>query len=126
LSLSLRPRFLWRSSAIMASTFIRGYCKVFPSCSNQKDRLAAAAGMVAEGFALPQTDETLFLMNVVGTYLGLGPDEAEDELSKMFEASEAEEKATRIGSVVMIDYLANGKTDKHKVHLAALQKASWG
>src|ERR1039457_3272562 len=27
----------------MASTFIRGYCKVFSSCSNQKDRLAAVS-----------------------------------------------------------------------------------
>jgi hypothetical protein len=40
----------------------------------------------------------------------------------MFEASDAEEKATRIGGAVMIDYPANGKADKNKVHLAVLQK----
>jgi hypothetical protein len=52
LSLSLRPRFLWRSSAIMASTFIRGYCKVFPSCSNQKNHLAAVS---------PKSDQVFWL-----------------------------------------------------------------
>jgi hypothetical protein len=87
--------------------------------------LIGAAGMTAEGFSLAQSDETLFLLNVVGTYKGLGPGEAEDELSQMFEASDAEEKATRIGSAVMVDYLANGKSDEHKVHLAALQKECW-
>jgi hypothetical protein len=68
--------------------------------------LIGAAGMAAEGFSLTQADETLFLMNVVGTYKGLGPGEAEYELSQMFEASEAEEKATRIGGAVMTYYLA--------------------
>lgn len=87
--------------------------------------LVGAAGMAAEGFSLLQADETLFLMNVVGTYKGLGPGKAEDELSQMFEASDAEEKATRIGGAVMIDYLANGKADKNRVHLAALQKECW-
>ncbi len=43
----------------------------------------------------------------------------------MFEASNAEEKATRIGGAVMTYYLANGKTDQHKIHLAALQKVCW-
>lgn len=88
--------------------------------------LIGAAGMAAEGFSLQQADETLFLMNVVGTYKGFGPGKAEDELSQMFEASDAEEKATRIGGAVMIDYLANGKADKNRVHLAALQKECWG
>ena len=64
-------------------------------------------------------------MNIVGTYKGLSPDEAEDEVSKIFDASEAEQNATRIGGSVMIYYLANGKTDEHKIHLAALQKACW-
>jgi len=88
--------------------------------------LIGAAGMAADGFSLAHADETLFLMNVVGTYKGLGPGEVEDELSQMFEASDAEEKATRIGSAVMIDYLVNGKAEKHQVHLAALQKVCWG
>ncbi len=43
----------------------------------------------------------------------------------MFEASNVEEKATSIGGAVMIDYLANGKADKNRVHLAALQKECW-
>jgi hypothetical protein len=87
--------------------------------------LTGAAGMAAEGFSLPDSDERLFLLNIVGTYKGFGPGDAEDEIARMFEASEAEEKATRIGGAVMIDHLANGKADKNKVHLAALQKACW-
>ena len=43
----------------------------------------------------------------------------------MFEASEVKQEATRIGGAVMIDYLENGKADKHKVHLGALQKECW-
>jgi hypothetical protein len=92
--------------------------------------LIGAAAMAAQGFSLPQADETLFLMNVLGTYKGLGPDEAEDELSQMFEqiseASGAEENATKVGGVLMIEYLVNGKVDKHNVHPAALQKECWG
>lgn len=87
--------------------------------------LVGAAGMATEGFSVSDSDETLFLLNIVGTYRGLGPGEAEDELSRMFEASDVEEKATRVGGAVMIDYLANGKADQHKIHLAALQKACW-
>jgi hypothetical protein len=87
--------------------------------------LIGAAGITAEGFSLLPTDETLFLMNVVGTYKGLGFDEAEHELSQMFDASDSNEKATRIGGAVMIDYLLNGPVDKNKVHLAALQKDCW-
>ncbi len=88
--------------------------------------LIGAAGIAFDGFVLQQTDETLFLMNIVGTYLGLGPGEAEDEISQTFEASEAEEEATKIGWAAMTDYLANGKTDKHKVLLASLQKKVLG
>lgn len=88
--------------------------------------LIGAAGMAAEAFSIKDADETLFLMNVVGNYKGLGHGEVENELAQMFEASEAEEKATRIGGAVMIDYLANGKAKKNEVHLAALQKECWG
>jgi hypothetical protein len=88
--------------------------------------LIGAAGMAAEAFSIQEADETLFLMNVVGTYMGLGPDEVENEMAEMLRASEMEEKATKIGGAVMIDYLTNGKADKHKVHLAALQRKCWG
>jgi hypothetical protein len=81
--------------------------------------------MAVEGFSLPQDDEILFLMNVLGTYKGLDPDDMEDELNQMFEASDAEEKATRIGGAAMTDYLANGNSERHRVHLAALQKECW-
>lgn len=87
--------------------------------------LMGAAGMAAEAFSIRDADETLFLMNVVGMYKGLGHGKVENELAQMFEASEAEENATKIGGSVMIDYLANGKAEKHKVHLAALQKECW-
>jgi hypothetical protein len=87
--------------------------------------LIGAAGTAAEGFSLPHADENIFLMNVVGMYRGLGFGDAEDELAQMFEASDAEEKATRIGGAVMTDYLANGKADENVVHLAALQKECW-
>jgi hypothetical protein len=40
----------------------------------------------------------------------------------LFDASDAEEKATRIGGAAMIDCLCNGKADKHAIHLAALQR----
>lgn len=88
--------------------------------------MLGAAGMAAEGFSLSKADEWLFLMNVVGAYNGLSPDEAEGEVSNMFEASEAEQNATKIGGSVMSYYLAHGKSDEHKIHLAALQKACWG
>lgn len=84
-----------------------------------------AAGMAAEGFSLKDADERLFLMNIVGTFKGFGHGEAELELAQMFEASETEEKATRIGAASMTYYLANGKDDQHKIHLAALQKECW-
>jgi hypothetical protein len=87
--------------------------------------LIGAAGVAVEGFSLPDDDKMLFLMNVLGTYKGINVDEMKDELNQMFEASNAEEKGTRIGGAVMVDYLANGKAEKHRVHLAALQKECW-
>jgi hypothetical protein len=87
--------------------------------------LLGAAGTAADGFSVPETDEALFMMNVVGIAKGLGPGDAEAELARMFDAADIEQKATRVGGAVMIEYLANGKTDRHAVHLAALQKECW-
>lgn len=88
--------------------------------------LFGASGMAAQGFSLGRADEELFMLNIVGMYDGLGPDDAENEVARIFEAGDAEEKANRIGAASLVEYLVNGKSDTHRVHLAALQRECWG
>ena len=87
--------------------------------------LLGAAGMAAEGFSLGHTDEALFMLNIVGMYKGLGPGDAENEVARIFEAGDVEEKANRIGAASLVEYLVNGKSDTHRIHLAALQRECW-
>ena len=87
--------------------------------------LLSAAGMAAEGFSLGHADEALFMLNIVGMYKGLGPGDAENEVARIFEAGDVEKKANRIGAASLVEYLVNGKSDTHRVHLAALQRECW-
>jgi len=90
--------------------------------------LLGATGIAAEAFSLSSADEGLLLKKVIGSYHCFEDEEGEEvdeEVEKIFEASDAEEKATRVGGSAMINYLLNGKSDEHAVHLAALQKICW-
>jgi hypothetical protein len=64
-------------------------------------------------------------MNIIGSYHSFDEEEVDQEVERAFEASDAEEKATRIGGAAMIDYLLNGRSDENAVHLASLQKICW-
>jgi hypothetical protein len=87
--------------------------------------LLGASGTAAEAFSISSAEDDLFLMNIIGTYRGFDEDEAEQEVVEVYKASDAEEKATRIGGAAMVNYLLNGKSEEHVVHLAALQKVCW-
>lgn len=91
----------------------------------EKAFLMGAAGMAAEGFSFSADQETLFLMNILGMYNGLDVDEIEQELPRLWAAADAEPKATDLGGAVMIEFLLNGKSDKHEPHLTALQRVCW-
>jgi hypothetical protein len=88
--------------------------------------LLGAAVMAAEGFSLGHTDVSLFMLNIVGMYKGLGPGDAENEVARIVEAGDVEDEANRIGGASLVEYLVNGKSDTHRVHLAALQRKCWG
>lgn len=87
--------------------------------------LLGATGIAAEAFSVPSADEDLLLTNIIGSYHGFDAEEVDQEVEKIFEASDVEEKATRVGGSAMINYLLSGKSDEHAVHLAALQKVCW-
>lgn len=88
--------------------------------------LLGATGMSAEAFSIAQADEDMLLLSVMGLYHDLDGEEAALEIERIFEASDIEEKAAKIGGAAMIDYLLNGERDENVVHLAALQKICWG
>lgn len=87
--------------------------------------LLGAAGVVSDGYSLSTSDEHLYMLNVVGSYLGLDRDEAEAEVERMFNSADEEQNAVDVGGAVMLHYLAYGKRDNDAIHLAALQKGCW-
>ena len=87
--------------------------------------LLGAAGMAADAFSVRSGDEVFFLLNIVGMYHGMERDAAETEVSLIFESEALYESASRTGSSVMVDYLINGKSDRNRINLAALQRRHW-
>jgi hypothetical protein len=80
---------------------------------------AALAAIYA--FSLPEDQRDLFLMNVVGMYLGISDhDHVDFEIKRMVEAANELKEASEAGTVLMMDYLVNGKQDNDKYGLASI------
>lgn len=87
--------------------------------------LMGASGVGIEAFSLPEDKVELFMLNILGTYRGMGGAEAENEIFAMYQATEKQEFAAKIGSVAIIHYLVYGKRDDDIGMLAQLQTECW-
>ena len=82
--------------------------------------LLGMAGMAAVAFSIREEQETLFLKNILGNYLGLGPGEVEVEIDAMYSAADKEKHACDIGGRFLVDCCLNGKREEFALTLAKL------
>jgi len=80
---------------------------------------AALAAIYA--FSLPEDQRDLFLMNVVGVYHGISDhDQVDYEIRRMVEAANELKEVSEAATVLMMDYLVNGKQENDKYRLASM------